>query len=434
MNINIKHFLILPNTLFNIKYLTNKDYEYIIYEHPDFFTKYNFNKKKLILHRASMQYYYDLLKENNFNVKYIEFNKNLPKNKYIYFDPINKIKINGDMIESPNFLLSKDQYNIYRNKTDKFKFNNFYLWAKKELDLYTELKSLDKFNRKRYNFDIPIIKVPKINNIDEYYIDNAIKYIEKNFKNNYGNINNFIYPVTHNTAKKWLNDFLKKKLNNFGNYQDFINKDNNYMFHSILSSSINIGLLNPIDIINKLDKYKTKVELNNFEGYLRQLFWREYQRYCYIYIKFNYNYFNNTKKLNKNWYNGTLDIKPVDDIIISGFDTGYIHHIGRLMVIGNFMMLNNISPKEGFKWFMEFSCDSYEWVMYQNVYDMVFFATGGLTTIKPYITSSNYILNMSNYKKDNWCNLWDNLYYDFLKKNKDKLYKYRYYFPHIKKL
>lgn len=69
------------------------------------------------------------------------------------------------------------------------------------------------------------------------------------------------------------------------------------------------------------------------------------------------------------------------------------------MFVGNFMNLSGISPKEGFRWFMEFSIDSYEWVMYQNVYDMGFFVTGGLTMRKPYVTSSNYILKMSDYKK-----------------------------------
>ena len=90
-------------------------------------------------------------------------------------------------------------------------------------------------------------------------------------------------------------------------------------------------------------------------------------------IFFKYNYFNNKKKLNSKWYKGNLKIKPIDDLIKSGFDTGYIHHIGRLMFIGNFMNIYRLDPKEGFKWFMEFSCDSYEWVMCQNVLDMVFF-------------------------------------------------------------
>ena len=87
------------------------------------------------------------------------------------------------------------------------------------------------------------------------------------------------------------------------------------------------------------------------------------------------NYFGNTKKLTKAWYTGKTGSAPVDDAIVNGFNTGYLHHILRLMVVGNYMNLSGIAPKEGFKWFMEFSCDSYEWVMYQNVMDMVFFVS-----------------------------------------------------------
>ena len=86
------------------------------------------------------------------------------------------------------------------------------------------------------------------------------------------------------------------------------------------------------------------------------------------------------------------------------------------MVVGNFMNLYSLHPDEGFKWFMEFSIDSYEWVMHQNVYDMVFFVSGGATMRRPYASSSNYVLKMSNYKKGEWSEKWDNLYNDFLKK------------------
>ena len=98
------------------------------------------------------------------------------------------------------------------------------------------------------------------------------------------------------------------------------------------------------------------------------------------------------------------------------------------------MNLSGISPNEGVKWFMEFSIDSYEWVMQQNVRDMVFFVTGGLTMRKPYITSSNYILKMSNYKKGEWSEKWNELYHNFLKKNKKKLWKFRYSFPTLKNI
>lgn len=412
-----------------------------LYEHPHYFglgkKRYNMNKKKLILHRASMKYYYDYLRTKKYKVKYIEFDEKFDIDNYYIFDPIDNIvlKNNYTMLESPNFIMTKEQYSKYHKKTDKFLFTNFYMWCKKEIDLYPELKSKDKYNREKFKDNITIPELPK-NTLDKKYIDEAKKYVMKHFPKNYGNIDNFIYPVTHKTAMKWLDSFLKKKLKNFGPYQDFINKDNNFMFHSILSSSINIGLINPWDIIELLKKYKKKVNINSFEGYLRQLFWREYQRYTYIYLfnkiyknnKITMNYFGNRKKLNKSWYDGTTNITPIDDLIKSGFDTGYIHHIGRLMVIGNFMNLSGIAPLEGFKWFMEFSIDSYEWVMCQNVLDMVFFITGGATMRRPYISSSNYIINMSNYKKDKWSDEWDKLYDNFLVKNKKKLWKFRYYF------
>ena len=200
------------------------------------------------------------------------------------------------------------------------------------------------------------------------------------------------------------------------------------MFHSVLSSSINIGLINPSDIIEEISKVEHSVPTNSFEGFLRQLFWREYQRYCYNYVDFeNVNYFGNSGKLSKKWYDGTTGIEPIDHQIRQAFDTAYLHHISRLMFIGNFMNLSRIDPLEGFRWFMEFSIDSYEWVMMQNVLDMVFFVTGGKTMRRPYISSSNYILKMSNFKKAAWCKVWDDLYHQFISDNQDKLHKFRYY-------
>ncbi len=436
--------LILPHQLYNKSFLPKDIENIIIWEHPHYFKKYKYNKKKLVLHRASMKYYYDYLKDNNYNVRYIEFNKKPTINNYTVFDPIDKIKLYNHytILESPNFLLTKEHYSEYnkKRKSKKVIFNNFYLWSKKTLDIYPNLKSLDKMNREVYDKskDSKIPPIPKIGKTDEEYIKEAIKYVNKHFPNNYGNTNSFNYPITHATANKWLKHFIKYKFKKFGPYQDFINKDNQTMFHSVLSSSINIGLINPIEIIKMIEKYKKNgrfiIPINSFEGYIRQLFWREYQRYCYGYagISFNKNYFGNKKKLTKDWYEGTLGIEPVDDLIKSGFDTGYIHHIGRLMVIGNFMNLSEIHPKEGFRWFMEFAIDSYEWVMHQNVYEMVFFVTGGQTMTRPYISSSNYILKMSNYKsKSDWSERWDTLYHHFLIKHRAKLYKFRYYFPNL---
>ena len=425
--------LVLPNQLFDIKNLQKLEFnEIIIYEHPHYFQKYNYNKKKLMLHRISMRKYYKALQLGKiYKVRYLNFWKSLPKSKsYLMYNPIDKISLppNIEIMESPNFLTSTEMYKSYQNKTKKFIFNNFYLWCKQELNIYPELRSMDKLNRQKYKGEtIPL--TPKINSSPE--IKYAKLYVEKYFPNNLGNTSNFSYPTTTDESKKWLADFLKNKFELYGPYQDYSIQSNSTMYHSVLSSSINIGLLNPSDIIVAMKPFYDKIKINSFEGYLRQLFWREYQRYCFEFINFDIQpYFeNNTIKIDKSWYNGTTGIPPIDDLIISGFDTGYIHHIGRLMVIGNYMNLCNIHPNEGYKWFMEVSIDSYEWVMHQNVYDMVFFVTGGKTTRKPYTTSSNYVLNMTDYKKDGWCGIWNYKYKEFLKNNYEKLWKFRFHFP-----
>jgi len=421
-------FVILPIHIYQLKYFPKK-YNYHIWEHPQWFKKYNFNKKKLILHRASMRYLYSQMKSKKYKVEYYTF-KDKPKlNNWTLYDPIDKIDIpkSSTILESPNFLLDKDMMEEYRDKTDKFFFHYFYNWSKKKLKIIPNVKSKDKDNRKTMPKSIKIPKIPS-NSKDSRWIKEAQKYIDKHFKKNYGTTDNFKYPVTHTTAKLWLRKFIQDRFKNFGSYQDYMRQGESFMFHSVLSTSINIGLLHPKDIVKEIGKVKSKIPINSYEGYIRQLFWREYQRYCYIYCNFNSNYFGNRKKLTKMWYDGKTGIEPVDDCIKKAFSTGYLHHIERLMVVGNYMNLYGISPKEGFKWFMEFSCDSYEWVMYQNVYDMVFFVTGGETMRRPYASSSNYVLKMSNYKKGDWSDKWDKLYKNFIKKNKKKLHKFRYYF------
>lgn len=422
------YFLILPHQLFDVKYLDLK-YHYVIYEHPHYFKDYNYNKKKLVLHFGSLAYYYEYLKVNGFKVSYIGFNEKFKLKKYTLFNPIDKLIMSGDytIIDTPNLLLTNETCEEYRNKTDKFFFHSFYMFNKKKLNIIPNIKSLDKENRKKIPNNIKIPSLP--NNDDDKYKRIGIIKTEKYFSNNVGNCDNFIFPLTHVSSKNWLKHFIKTKIKHFGDYEDAIVNNEPYLFHSVLSSSINIGLLNPMLVIKEIMKYKDKIPLNSLEGFIRQLFWREYQRYCYKYIDFKgFNYFGNKTKLSKKWYTGNTGILPVDDCIKKAFNNAYLHHIERLMIIGNYMNLSKIAPKEGRKWFMEFSIDSYDWVMDQNVLEMVFFVTGGKTMKRPYISSSNYILKMSNYKKDLWCDIWNEKYKKFIKEHYKKLYKFRYYF------
>jgi deoxyribodipyrimidine photolyase-related protein len=423
---------ILPNQIYNIKCFEKLSFDRIImWEHPMFFKHYKFNKKKLILHRASMKQLFDTLENKGYNVKYIEFHeKHKVENNSILYDPINEMKDfkSSLLIEPPNFLVPKSYlHEIYEGKKSKksMSFTNyFYPRVKSYIKVLENTQSLDKENREG---DISNAVKDEITPLpvfhDNKYTKKAIDYVEKHFPKNHGNVDNFFFPTTEKDAKKMLHHFVENSLMNFGQYQDAILDNESIIFHSCLSSSLNIGLITPSLVIDEVMKKKNSgIRMNNIEGFIRQLIWREFQRYCYIYLKTDLkkqNHFKLDTKLSKKWYNGSLGVYPVDKTIIKAFDKAYLHHIERLMIMGNFMLLSEIRKEDGFKWFMEFAIDSYEWVMYQNVYDMVFYSTGGKTSYKPYISSSKYISKMSDYTNiNNWTIKWDNIYRSFREKTK----------------
>ena len=435
--------IILPNQLFDIKYIPKYINEIIIWEHSNYFIKYKFNRLKLILHRSSMRLYFFKLSKKYNNIKYINYFEKLyisDKKKYYIFKPSDKIKLPKKIIiiDNPNHLLNSVMHDNYFHNTQKFHFNHFYMYFKRELNILQNIKSTDKENRKTIPKE-EIKKIPlKENNIffskkNIIFLDEAIEYIKKHFYDNYGPDwktikNNWDIPIDINDSKKKWKWFINCKSKNFAIYQDYILFDEKYgneIYHSGISSSLNIGLLQPNELINDILKIKN---INSKEAFIRQLFWREYQLYCYNYCKeFNdttKSYFNTKKKLTKDFYEATTKIYPLDFCIKKAFNYGYLQHIERLMVVGNFMLLYGINHNEGFKWFMEFSIDSYEWVMFQNVYDMIFNITGGKTMKRIYISSSNYIIKMSNLtisSSISWKNKWDILFFNFLKKYKKKI-------------
>jgi deoxyribodipyrimidine photolyase-related protein len=131
------------------------------------------------------------------------------------------------------------------------------------------------------------------------------------------------------------------------------------------------------------------------------------------------NYWNHQRKIPAEFYTGTTGIEPIDTVIRRVLQHGYCHHIERLMVLGNFMLLCEIHPDEIYRWFMELFVDAYDWVMVPNVYGMSQHADGGLITTKPYISGSAYILKMSDFKKGPWCAVWDALYWRFIDRHRD---------------
>ena len=255
--------------------------------------------------------------------------------------------------------------------------------------------------------------------------DRVVELIEKHFHDHPGQLDEIWFPVTRNDAETYLNTFLEDRFQNFGIYEDAMLEGKNFLFHSCLSSSLNIGLLSPGYIIKKLiDFSKTnEIPLNSLEGFIRQILgWREFIRGIYqekSEFQSSLNYWRHKNKLRSSWYNGTTGILPLDDSIKCALRQGYNHHIPRLMVISNIMNLCEIDPKDIYKWFMEMYIDSSEWVMVPNVFGMATYSDGGLMSTKPYTCGSNYILKMSNYPKGEWCDIVDGLYWRFTEKNID---------------
>ncbi len=444
-------FLIFPHQLFkDISVLKNFDAVYLI-EEELFFTQYLFHKSKLVLHRASMRAYEVYLKENGIQVNYIE-NVTQAKNASQYFKAIKKLherityydvcdnwlqkKINTQCIENslganildtPLFVNTAQQIEDYFKDKKKFFQTDFYIAQRKQNNILVTATmqplngkwSFDADNRKPFPKGAIAPQLPVLKK-HTYYLE-AVNYVSQNFANNYGNVNDVVYPTTHQEALDWLNHFLHNRFANFGTYEDAIVANENTLHHSVLTPLLNIGLLTPMQIIEHAIAFgeKNNIAYNNVEGFVRQILgWREFIRGVYLNkgtFQRNGNYWQCITEMPKQFYNGTTGIAPVDDAIQKVLKTGYNHHIERLMVLSNFMLLCQIKPNSVYQWFMEMYIDAYDWVMVPNVYGMGQFADGGLMSTKPYISGSNYILKMSNYKKgEPWCAIWDALFWRFM--------------------
>ncbi len=372
-----------------------------------------------------------------------ELFKELVKNKIhqiTYIDPTDdwlskriekNAAINGikTVVEnSPMFLNTKRSLEDYFSD-NKFHMADFYSHERKRLDLMIDNGkprggkwSFDNENRKKLpkNHTPPTILFPQPNE----FVKEAIDYIEKNFSANPGTATPFLYPINHREAKSWLESFISQRLNLFGTYEDAISSRHPFIYHSVLSPLLNSGLLTPADVLEKVMEYQNKVPINSLEGFIRQIIgWREYMRAVYQ-LKGRHirteNYFDHQRKLPTSFWDASTGILPVDHTISNVLSNSYNHHIERLMIIGNFMLLCETHPDEVYKWFMEMYIDAYDWVMVPNVYGMSQFAAGQVITTKPYISGSNYILKMSDYPRGPWTDIWDSLYWRFIDLHRNK--------------
>jgi deoxyribodipyrimidine photolyase-related protein len=278
--------------------------------------------------------------------------------------------------------------------------------------------SYDTENRKRLPRDIELPAMPQSTRSE--HVKEAVARCEREFPDNPGDLATYHWPTTHRQAETWLNRFLEDRFDRFGPYEDAIASDEPWLFHSVLSPLLNIGLLDPRHVVERAVAHATEheVDLPSLEGFVRQVIgWREYMRASYVVhgrAMRTRNLLGLTRELDPGWWDGTTGLDPVDKVVRRVLRHGYAHHIERLMVLGNAMLLLRTDPDEVYEWFMTFFVDAYDWVMVPNVYAMSQFATGALVTTKPYVSGSNYLRKMSDFPPEGWTEVWDALYWQFV--------------------
>ncbi|MDX1679452.1 MAG: cryptochrome/photolyase family protein [Akkermansiaceae bacterium] len=445
--------LIYPNQLFGSHPAVEKGRRVYLVEEPLLFgndERYPraMHQQKLVLHRASMRAYARELEGRGHEVKFIESPvkqsnsiqvlEGLPKSvKAIHLaDPVDELllkrikqfagrrDIDLHCSPSPNFLSPDSILQEHIADRDRPFMASFYKDQRKRMGLLIEDDgqpeggqwSFDEDNRKKLPKGHTPPEEPKQSPNDD--VKEAMAWVEKHFADRPGSTDHFRWPVTRNAASRWLDQFFEERFENFGPYEDAISTEHRTIYHAAITPMLNIGLLDPEDLLKRAMEYKDQVPINSLEGFVRQIIgWREFM--CGIY-RFRGeevregNHWNFRRTLPDSFYDASTGIPPVDRVIKQLLDDGYCHHIERLMILGNFMLLCRIKPDEVYRWFMELFVDSYDWVMVPNVYGMSQFADGGIFTTKPYLSGSNYIRKMSDEKKGDWCEVWDGLYWSFI--------------------
>ncbi len=447
--------LVLPHQLFKHNPAFSPTRSIVIAELDYFFNRYRFHKQKLWLHYASLAYYHDYLVNAGYTVSYLTWqdaptlgavctamaSKGVQTIHYVdlieqqlcesLLKALEANNLSSIEYETPYMVTRQmDIEAFFKRPIHHFVFEHFYRAQRQRLGILVQEDG--KPVGGHWNYDAenrhklpPDIVIPEPFSAPEtVYATMAYEKVEKLYPNNPGQINTRLYPVTHAGAEALLEDFLQKRLAYFGPYEDALSPTSTVVFHSMLSAILNNGLLTPGYTLERTMKYATAnkhVPLASLEGFVRQLIgWREFVYGMYIIHgkrQQRGNFFRGKRSLAPCWWTAETGINPIDISIQRVLEGAYVHHIERLMVIGNSMLLCEVKPKEVYDWFMTMFIDAYDWVMVPNVYGMSQYADGGLMVTKPYISGSSYIKSMSSYGDGPWATIWDSLFWNFMHKH-----------------
>lgn len=344
--------------------------------------------------------------------------------------------------DDDRFLTSIDDFNSWAADKKQLKMEFFYRTMRQKYQILMEggqpcggQWNYDLDNRKKPPKDLEIPK-PMTFMPDAITAD-VISLVKAKFGKHFGELEPFSFAVTREDALKVLDVFITERLPNFGQYQDAMIEGEPWMFHSLISFYLNCGLLNPMECIELAESsyHDGSAPINAVEGFIRQILgWREYIRGVY-WLKMpdykNENFFAAKRALPDFYWTGDTQLNCIKQCVSETSRHAYAHHIQRLMVLGNFLLLTGVNPDEVNEWYLCVYADAYEWVELPNVTGMTLFADGGFLASKPYASGGAYINKMSNYCQNCVYSIkektgekacpFNYLYWHFLIRNEDKL-------------
>ncbi|MEN8787994.1 MAG: cryptochrome/photolyase family protein [Flavobacteriaceae bacterium] len=346
--------------------------------------------------------------------------------------------------DTEHFYTTRDELADFFQGKKQFLMESFYRQMRKKHDVLMEGNqpaggkwNYDKSNRKKWNGKPEIPTAICFEN----HIGEVLRDIENSGIETIGRFegSNFPYPINRKQALEQLDYFCTYLLSHFGDFQDALHTNEEFLFHSRLSFAINTKILDPKTVVNRvLDHYyenKGSIELSQVEGFIRQIIgWREFMRGIYWKEMPGYaqkNALDNHQPLPDFFWTGKTRMNCLSQTINNSLDNAYAHHIQRLMITGNFALLIQIHPDQVDRWYLGIYIDAIEWVEITNTRGMSQYADGGIIATKPYVSSSSYINKMGNYCRDcpydrtrrtgdNACPF-NSLYWNFLDEKRDKL-------------
>jgi deoxyribodipyrimidine photolyase-related protein len=436
--------------------------EIILIESYSHIKQLRYHKQKLVLIWSAMRHFAEELRQEGYSVTYeIAEDFQTPLENWVKENQIAELQIMSpndkpflqiienlklpcdiNLLLNNQFLWSAEEFNNWAKNRKRLLMEDFYREGRRRFDILMED---DKPVAGKWNLDKENRKPPKskLNTPEPLWFepDNITQEVIQQVNSlnipTYGDLKEFRWGVTRKQALEVLKYFIEIRLPDFGPYQDAMVTGEETMWHAMISPYLNLGLLQPLEIIQAAEAayHENQLALNSVEGFIRQILgWREYMHGIYHHVDEDYpqqNWFEHHKPLPEFFWSGETKMNCLHQILTQVMDIGYAHHIQRLMVLNNFGLIAGISPQELETWFHSAFIDAYDWVMQTNVIGMGQYADGGLLASKPYAASANYINKMSDYCKscfykhskrtgEKACPF-NYLYWDFLNRHRDKL-------------